>query len=517
MELIKRNIHMDCHGKSATNQITLEEDFVIPDTKPDIQRIIFENSQVKIGEVKPNGEHVQVGGEFTLSLIYQTEDEHNPIARITKSIPFKESIYFEGASGGDCIDCSFETDDLNVSIINSRKLSIRTALSIKLEERSIYDEEAAIMLQSEEPVEYRQKVLDIAQLAVCKKDIYRIRQEMNLSNNLPNMQEILWDSLGISNINFRMQPDRIAIQGELHVFVLFEGEGEEKPIRFYENTLPFSGEVECSGAGETMIPDIAYKISNVEIAGKPDYDGEERLIAVEAVLNLDIKLYAEERISLLSDVYGVSKDISAKTVTGNFRNLLVKNSGKCRIDEKVKLKAQNPPVLQILHCEGEAMVEETRQSVDALEIIGTLLVKCMYVTGDDKMPYCSFKEALPFSYHMDVKGMDEQCSVNVDACVEQMNLVVPDSEEIEVKAFVNTSILVFREMKEEIINSLSVQELDQEEMKKLPSMAVYVVKEGDNLWDIGKKYYVPVKRIKEVNGLTQDECKPMDKLLIIKG
>mgnify|MGYP002509235698 CR=1 FL=1 len=29
-------------------------------------------------------------------------------------------------------------------------------------------------------------------------------------------------------------------------------------------------------------------------------------------------------------------------------------------------------------------------------------------------------------------------------------------------------------------------------MSNLPGMVIYMVKEGDNLWNIGKKYYIPV-------------------------
>ena len=39
---------------------------------------------------------------------------------------------------------------------------------------------------------------------------------------------------------------------------------------------------------------------------------------------------------------------------------------------------------------------------------------------------------------------------------------------------------------------------------------------GDSLWQIGKKYYVSVGRIKEMNNLTEDDIKTGDKLLIVK-
>ena len=54
-------------------------------------------------------------------------------------------------------------------------------------------------------------------------------------------------------------------------------------------------------------------------------------------------------------------------------------------------------------------------------------------------------------------------------------------------------------------------------MKNLPGMVIYMVKEGDSLWQIGKEYYIPVEAIKTMNGLTKDEIQPGDKLLLMKN
>ena len=55
-----------------------------------------------------------------------------------------------------------------------------------------------------------------------------------------------------------------------------------------------------------------------------------------------------------------------------------------------------------------------------------------------------------------------------------------------------------------------------EHQEKLPGFAIYYVKPGDSLWQIGKKYYVSVGRIKEMNNMTEDDIKAGDKLLIVK-
>ena len=50
-----------------------------------------------------------------------------------------------------------------------------------------------------------------------------------------------------------------------------------------------------------------------------------------------------------------------------------------------------------------------------------------------------------------------------------------------------------------------------------PGIVVYLAGEGETLWDICKKYDVPMDGMREMNNLTQDEIRPGDQLLIVKG
>ena len=70
--------------------------------------------------------------------------------------------------------------------------------------------------------------------------------------------------------------------------------------------------------------------------------------------------------------------------------------------------------------------------------------------------------------------------------------------------------------KEDILQEIQIGELDSQKLEKLPGFAIYFVKKGDTLWQIGKKYYVSVEKIKEINQLTSDEIKAGDRLLIVK-
>ena len=52
MELIKRNIHMDRERCRAFTQMTLEDDVIISDSRPDAAKLIMDRGNVVVDEVR---------------------------------------------------------------------------------------------------------------------------------------------------------------------------------------------------------------------------------------------------------------------------------------------------------------------------------------------------------------------------------------------------------------------------------------------------------------------------------
>lgn len=92
-----------------------------------------------------------------------------------------------------------------------------------------------------------------------------------------------------------------------------------------------------------------------------------------------------------------------------------------------------------------------------------------------------------------------------------------DSEELDIKAVLNFDALVFTTRKTSLITDIKVEELDMNKISELPGIVIYIAGSGDTLWDIGKKYYVPIAQLKEVNELVSEEIKAGDKILVVKG
>ena len=135
--------------------------------------------------------------------------------------------------------------------------------------------------------------LNLAQIAICKNDIFRLKEEVALPSNYPNIFQILWNHISLGDVEFKVMEEKITISGDIHLFILYEGEGEDHPCRCFETALPFSGVLECHGCREGMLPDIRYRLGQQELAVRPDFDGEERNVGLELVLEISIRIYED--------------------------------------------------------------------------------------------------------------------------------------------------------------------------------------------------------------------------------
>ena len=515
MELIKRNIHMDRIKTQAVTQFTLEDDVNIPDSKSDVNTLNLEKGELIVEEIKPGSDSVNVRGYLAYVVLYHTLEEGSSLVVLEGKLPFDEKVNLRGVVPADSVAVDGELEDLTVGMINSRKLNIQSLITMTARVEELYDEEAPIAVHGEEKAEYRRMPLELAQIAICKNDIFRLKEEVTLPSNYPNIFQLLWDTVSLGDVEFKVMEEKITLSGDVHVFLLYEGEGEDQPIRSFETTIPFSGVLECHGCREGMLPDIRYRLGQKELAVRPDFDGEERCIGLEMVLDFIIRIYEEEKLEIISDIYGVSNEITTVAHKADLRRLLSRVTGKTKVTDHVHVKAGN--VLQLLHSEGMVAPEQQTTVENGILLQGNLTVKIMYITGEDEAPYGCAQAQIPYKYTLEVPDISPEDTDAVHAEVEQLQVTMLDGEEMDVKAVLSFSTVVFKSLPVELISQVSVAPLDTARMSNLPGMVVYMVKDGDNLWNIGKKYYTPVDSLRKLNGLENDELKPGQKLLIVKG
>ncbi len=126
------------------------------------------------------------------------------------------------------------------------------------------------------------------------------------------------------------------------------------------------------------------------------------------------------------------------------------------------------------------------------------------------MPFYSMDAMLPFTHLIEAEQIGKDCTYLLQADLEQLSTAMAHGDEIEVKAAVGLNVLGVQTVgKSSLIQSVEEQPLDGKKLESMPGIMVYIVKAGDALWDIAKKFYTTVDEISGVElGLTEKEVKP---------
>ena len=173
---------------------------------------------------------------------------------------------------------------------------------------------------------------------------------------------------------------------------------------------------------------------------------------------------------------------------------------------------------EIIQMTKRVKLEETTFKDGMLRLSGEIELQILYASNEGGEGLYPVRTSVPVEVERELAGVDEtqveQYSLSVQ--IPQQTVSIKDSSQLEWRGTMNIELRLYSAKSEDILTELSVTPLNADVLEKLPGFAIYYVKPGDSLWQIGKKYYVSVGRIKEMNNMTEDEIKAGDKLLIVK-
>lgn len=528
MELVKKQIHMNQFKGNVATQITLDDDFIVPDSMEDMAQVLLSTGEIQMDAVKNQGEKVTVKGKLDFWVLYRREG--GGLLTLGGSIPFDEVINAPGLEEKDFVGLGWTLEDLSAEMINSRKLGVQAIVSFEVRIETLRDVEAAVDVAQSyggygknvdllEPAETLPQVLkkgvSVAAIAVRRKDTYRLKEELTLTGGKPNIDRLLWRELKLRDMSVKPLDGQIHLAGELSIFAIYQAEGEGSPVQWIEELLPFSGELTLEQAKEEMIPMVSVRLAHKELEPKPDYDGEMRQLDVDAVLELDIKLYEEQEIELLDDLYSVSKEMDVTRTPACFDRLLAKNACKCRVSEKLELSGAEH-ILQICRSDGTVKVDEVELLEDGVKIDGVLEVSLLYLTNDDEAPIQAALRQVPFSYSADVRNITPKSIYQLNPGLEQLSAVMLGGDKVELKAVLSLDLLVLAPECQDVIVGASQRELDLEKLQDMPGIVGYVVQTGDTLWKIAKEFHTTMESVMEVNELTGETLEAGQRLLVMK-
>ncbi len=514
MEQIKKTVRAGRIGPGVTDQFYVDEDINIPEAKYDASRVVYSSGRIHVDEIRPAEHYARVTGRLAYQILYETEGGADQLSSLAGRLPFEEMVYME-EEPQDQLFARGAMAEVSVTLINSRKMNLKASVELEIGSEGVSEEQITTDMEDESPLYKKFSEKEILELCGVQKDVYRIKEEIHLPAAKENIGSLLLGESALRKLDTRLEEGGLVLRGELQIFCLYESQNMK--TEWVEQSVPFEGRLSCDGAEEEMYHCVYAALGEDSIEARLDEDGEVRIFGVEASLEVRCCVYREEKIRILEDLYAPGRRLIPEREETVLESLVMQNHSKCRLMEQLSLPEIREGTLQICHSSGFLQMEPAQMQGGEILAEGVLNVTFLYVRADDEQPFGIWQGMVPFSHSIECGGASDEMRCDIEGSLEQLSVSLLGSGEAEVKAALSFQVFLRRPEKVENILDVSEQPVDPKELENAPGIVGYIVKEGDTLWDLARRYNTTEDGIREVNDLKDGTLRAGERLLIFKA
>jgi nucleoid-associated protein YgaU len=197
--------------------------------------------------------------------------------------------------------------------------------------------------------------------------------------------------------------------------------------------------------------------------------------------------------------------------------LVCRNKNQCPIKEVLTLDESCPDILQIFRVKGVANADDLKIMEDKVIVEGIIDTNVLYVAESDDTPLYSFNAIIPYRQVIETRGSNKNMDVELDITIDHIGFNMLSGREVEVRFLITFNTKITEERETSMITDVEIFDMDKSLIDNVASMTVYIVSEGDNLWQIAKKYNTRIDDLVNVNELSdENNLETGQKLLILK-
>jgi hypothetical protein len=246
VEVLRDRIEANSSAGEGRSQTMLREDLGLADSMPSVQRILRKNLSIRLKENRAMDNKVVVNGIAQIRLIYQCDNQEDPLHFVDHEIEFAHAIDMPGAYQGMESMASASVIDFYADPredINGEFRIIDTEAIISLE-ASVYEPlELDIITDAYSPsipMTLKKKTILLSQCVAEAKDQIAVKEGISFPLDIPRARKILYVDANPLISNETIGDGRITFEGILSVTVLYQTKEADLMAASFTEDIPFS-------------------------------------------------------------------------------------------------------------------------------------------------------------------------------------------------------------------------------------------------------------------------------------
>lgn len=491
----------------------VELDYVLPDYYPEIFRIIRCTAEPRVTSWAVNGDRVSYELTACIRIIYCTEGSSKPEC-IEQKLNYSRTVPLDKSGDNPSVYIKAVADHINCRAVNRRRIDVRGAVTIH------------ICVMGENRTEAVCEAFgDNIQLkkvnCLCPSDIIKLQKRFTISEDFdlgadaPNISCILRSSAEIISTDKKIISNKLAVKGELKITIMYtlSDNNSDIPVKTMQFTLPYSHLIELEGIDDSYDCRILPQVISCD--SSPSSDGEHS-IDVDILMLADCTAIKTSMYDIACDEYSSSYAATHTCVPVKIEKepIIADNSfsvsGICKSSDSpfsVVYDAWcSTDKLKTVIVDGKAVIQGTVK----LTVFGCTENGDLTVCDTDVAVEENVAAGAGIEQRLLSPEADSRLSFPVSSCVYTITAesTVEVKAEIGIKGWISDC---------DIINAITDISIDTSAPREKPNdyaLRLYFAENGEELWDIAKKYGASISQVIEENELDSSIVKDRKMLLI---
>ena len=500
-ELNKENV---CIGEKSIpifSQAYCEADVIVPDVYPDISKVIRINSTAGITEKSCSNDRVTAEGRAEIVILYSGDDGR--VYSISSSQQFSHIMEAKGAKPEMYAEAEINVDNVDYTILNSRKLNIKVLMGIDANVTEDIYTTVCTSVSTDECLEILNQHITPYKTTSRACEQLCIRETLELPAGKPSVEKILCMDAHIRNKEYSLGTNKMIVKGTLNVSTIYcsDTDGE---IHCVEHEVPFAELIGMQDVSEDMKPGLKLYISRLFYKTEADSDGDCRGISMECIITANAKACCVSAMDIVKDVYCIDYPLTIEHESAVVTRLVTENSSQVSVKNTIVLDEDSAEILQVFNITPKAYLASAKIENKKVTVEGIIESDIMYLSEGTAAPIHTHKHQQPFSHSFEVAEAEENmvCDVRIDVTHSSYSISLGKEIDLRVVLQIDTDIL--SNEKNESISSITRDDSQNYDRRKAYCIKVYFAKSSDNLWSIAKKHRITKESLMEINNIVSD-------------
>jgi len=431
INLIRENIEYEQLLGENTADTVVKEEYVIPDTLPDVMKILMLDVKATINSKEIIEDKVFLEGQLQFNVLYITKDqERSDVENVVYSSKFSNTIDVMGAKPEMLCDAECFVEHMECRIVNERKICLEGILKLKSEVYKNFNFQIVKDIEAVKDVQYLKNPTSIDKVTKSFNGELIGKANIKVPMDKPEIAKIIKSDVNIHKKEVKLYEGKIQINAFASINMIYKGK-DSRELFYIEQEVMLNKDLDFEEVNPYMDNYTDFRVDAMGFDIKEDDLGERRIVDVEFMIKTNTRAMHKEEVDMIEDVYSPTtklemdkKDYGLNVMQGQLlTETLVKGD--------IELNNSMAKPSKVIMCNASVCVTDKKVIEDKVIIEGIMNVTVLYRSDDEEKYLSAVSDEIPFTCGAEILGtkinMSSVCKVsleNINADIEVGNIAI---------------------------------------------------------------------------------------------